>query len=207
LARRSGMTRSGQIHGRQRALSCPPVGSSYWPRMGIFMSACGHFFMSADSAVVAGITDGRHAVYAVVVGEDRPPRIFVAKVQVLVDEVMCVGVQPRQEIKDDPASGRDLSRGTCARTEQPCDPPTLYGPLAREGAKVDDRNAQTRSLPARTDRWRSHIDCLIECRQRSSETRGVLYTPRSFGQLWDSHAGSVSAKIGGQARPPAVPSA
>lgn len=89
---------------------------------------------------------------------------------------MCVGVQPRQEIKDDPASGRDLSRGTCARTEQPCDPPTLYGPLAREGAKVDDRNAQTRSLPARTDRWRSHIDCLIECRQRSSETRGVLYT-------------------------------
>ncbi|WP_234803210.1 cytochrome P450, partial [Mycobacteroides abscessus] len=27
---------------------CPPVGSSYWPRVGIFMSAYGQFFMSVD---------------------------------------------------------------------------------------------------------------------------------------------------------------
>ncbi|WP_207554029.1 hypothetical protein, partial [Mycobacteroides abscessus] len=32
-----------------RALSCPPVGSSYWPRVGIFMSAYGQFFMSVDT--------------------------------------------------------------------------------------------------------------------------------------------------------------
>lgn len=48
LTRRAGSSRSGQIHGRQRALSCPPVGSSYWPRMGTFMSAYGQFFTSAD---------------------------------------------------------------------------------------------------------------------------------------------------------------
>lgn len=34
--------------GRLRALSCPPMGSSYWPLLGIFMSASGQFFMSAD---------------------------------------------------------------------------------------------------------------------------------------------------------------
>lgn len=43
-----GINGSGQIHGRQRAPSCPPMDSSYWPRMGIFMAACGQFFMSAD---------------------------------------------------------------------------------------------------------------------------------------------------------------
>ncbi len=49
LTRRTASNRSGQIHGRLRALSCPPVGSSYWPLLGTFMSASGQFFMSADS--------------------------------------------------------------------------------------------------------------------------------------------------------------
>ncbi|WP_207558627.1 hypothetical protein, partial [Mycobacteroides abscessus] len=35
-----------------RALSCPPVGSSYWPRVGIFMSAYGQFFMSVDTLCI-----------------------------------------------------------------------------------------------------------------------------------------------------------
>ncbi len=49
LTRRAASNRSGQIHVRRRALSCPPVGSSYWPRVGIFVSAGGQFFMSADT--------------------------------------------------------------------------------------------------------------------------------------------------------------
>jgi hypothetical protein len=49
LTRRTATNRSGQIHVRLRALLCPPVGSSYWPLLGIFMSASGQFFMSADS--------------------------------------------------------------------------------------------------------------------------------------------------------------
>lgn len=48
LTRRAARDRSGQIHGRRWALSCPPVGSSYWPLLGTFMSASGQFFMSAD---------------------------------------------------------------------------------------------------------------------------------------------------------------
>lgn len=51
LTRRTASNRSGQIHGRLRALSCPPVGSSYWPLLGTFVSASGQFFMSADTGV------------------------------------------------------------------------------------------------------------------------------------------------------------
>ena len=68
-----------------------------------------------------------------------------------MNEVIRIRVQPRQQIKDDLASGRDLSRSTRARTEQPRDPPTLHGPLPRERAQVDDRNAQAVSPPANTD--------------------------------------------------------